>query len=294
MTTLSRSQRGLSLVELLVGMAIALVAVAAATSMYVATRQNSRVHASQARLAEDGRFAIFMLQRIIGQAGYRSKVGPGAILPMFPETIPPMVFDYLTPNATTATTKVQVKFTGDNVSSIDCTGALVNGAQTLTISGTGGTLSCTNAANAATNWIAASTSGTGGATELVDFKLEYGTDRGGVAGNNVVVSTAIGCGDSKAAAQPKRDCVADTYDEAIAKNAASAVAVADTTAAALAHALANIVAVKACLVLRAEAVDGAITKSAAVTNCSGGSVANSQNDNKLYRTFRTTILLRNR
>ena len=77
MTMFSRSQRGLSLVELLVGMTIALVAVAAATSMYVGTRQTSRVQASQARLAEDGRFAIFMLQRIIGQAGYRSKVGPG-------------------------------------------------------------------------------------------------------------------------------------------------------------------------------------------------------------------------
>ena len=286
MTMFSRSQRGFSLVELLVGMTIALVAVAAATSMYVGTRQTSRVQASQARLAEDGRFAIFMLQRIIGQAGYRPPDGT--------TVIQPLITNYLTPDATSATTKMKVRFTGDNVASIDCNGALVNGAQTLTISGTGGTLSCTDAANTATNWIAASTSGTGGATELVDFKLEYGTDRGGVAGNNVVVPSAIGCGDSTQATQPKRDCVADTYDEAIAKNAASAVAVADSTAAAVAHAVANIVAVKACLVLRAEAVDGAITKSAAVKNCSGGSVADSQTDNKLYRTFRTTILLRNR
>lgn len=268
MIMFSRSQRGLSLVELLVGMTIALVAVAAATSMYVGTRQTSRVQASQARLAEDGRFAIFMLQRIIGQAGYRPPDGTTAIQPM--------VADYLTPDATTATTKLQIKFTGDNVSSVDCSGALVNGAQTLTISGTGGTLSCTNAANTATNWIAASASGTGGATELVDFQLQYGTDRWGPAGNGVAVSTAIGCGAAMGSGLA-RDCVADSYDEAIAKaNPAS------------------IIAVKACLVLRAEAVDGAVTKSAAVTNCSGGSVANSQNDKKLYRTFRTTILLRNR
>ncbi|QRM18025.1 prepilin-type N-terminal cleavage/methylation domain-containing protein [Dechloromonas sp. TW-R-39-2] len=270
MTMFSRSQRGLSLVELMVGMTIALVAVAAATSMYAATRQTSRVQASQARLAEDGRFAIFMLQRIIGQAGYRPPDGA--------KVIQPLISNYLTPDATTAATKAQVRFTGDtaNVSSIDCAGALVSGAQVLTISGTGGTLSCTNAANTATNWIAASASGTGGATELVDFKLEYGTDRWGPLGNGVAVSTAIGCGAAMGSGLA-RDCVADTYDEAIA--------IANP---------ANIIAVKACLVLRAEAVDGAITKSAAVTNCSGGSVANSQTDKKLYRTFRTTILLRNR
>lgn len=268
MTTFFRSQRGLSLVELLVGMTIALVAVAAATSMYAATRQTSRVQASQARLAEDGRFAIFMLQRIISQAGYRPPDGT--------TVIQPMITDYLTPDATTATTKLQVKFTGDNVSSVDCTGALVNGAQVLTISGTGGTLSCTNAANTATNWVTTSASGTGGATELVDFQLQYGTDRWGTGGTGVVVPVAIGCGADSGSGK-ERDCVADSYDEAIAKANA-----------------AKIVAVKACLVLKAESVYGTITKSAAVKNCSGGDVTNSQTDNKLYRTFRTTILLRNR
>lgn len=265
---ISRSQRGLSLVELMVGMTIALVAVAASTSMYVATKTTSRIQSSQARLAEDGRFAIFMLQRIIGQAGYRP---PDGTL-----KIQPLIADYLTPDATNAVSKLKVKFTGDTVSSIDCTGAPVSGAQGLTISGSGGALTCTNEANVVTNWIVASSSGTGNATELVDFQLRYGTDRWGTAGSGVVVPLSIGCGNDSGSGK-ERDCVADTYDESVAKANAS-----------------KIVSVKACLVLKAEATDGRIAKSAAVKNCSGNDVTNSQNDGKLYRTFRTTILLRNR
>ena len=52
---------GFTLVELMVAIVISLVAVLAATEVYVSTRQTNRLQGMQSRLSEDGRFAVSML-----------------------------------------------------------------------------------------------------------------------------------------------------------------------------------------------------------------------------------------
>lgn len=255
MMKLDKIQRGLSLIELLVAMTIALVAVAAGLSLYVGTRQTTRVQEMQSRLAEDGRFAVFMLQRIIGQAGFRPN--PAIVMPA----------NYITP---TSVSSVTVRFDGDNANTIGCDGAVVNGAQVLTIASNGSSLRCGNGV-ATIDWVAPAASGAGNGSELVDFALAYGTDTGPAP-----TSTEIGCG-TVSGTGLSRDCVADTYVLATAQANSS-----------------QIVAVKACIVLRSEVTHGSIDKAATVPNCAGMAIAGSQTDQRLYRTFRTTILVRNR
>jgi len=56
----------------------------------------------------------------------------------------------------------------------------------------------------------------------------------------------------------------------------------------------KIVALRFCLVLRTEDTDVSVNKNAAYKDCSNVDIANSQTDHKLYRTFRTTVQVRNR
>lgn len=271
-------EKGFTLVELLVAMLIALVALMAASDMYLKTRGTYRLQGMQSRLSEDGRFALSMLQRIVLQAGFHPNSNPdiatnGSEYNFVNTVTPPSIlngfFDTLT------STSFNVKFFGDNTNTIGCDGAAVTGAQTLAIAAdtTTGTLKC-----GSSDWIAPS----GNGSELVDFKVEYGADiatNSSVANSGeAVTSTNFGCGaDSTVAGFKVRDCVADTY--------------ALTTAQAN---LEKIVAVRVCLVLRTEDTDVSMVRTAAYTDCGDTSIAISLTDHKLYRTFRSTIQVRNR
>lgn len=242
--------RGFTLVELMVALVIALVAMLAAISLYVGTRQTYRIQSMQSRLSEDGRFAVSMLQRLVLQAGFRDN----------PATA--ITAGYITP---VSATQFTVKFTGDNVNTVDCSGAAVSGTQSLTIGKTSSKLQC-----GSVDWVAPAGSG----TELVDFVVEYGVD----SGPNTTPSQ-YGCGaDVGTTAFKERDCVADAYPVA-----ATALASMD-----------KIVALRFCLVLRTEDTDVSVNKNAAYKDCSDVDIANSQTDHKLYRTFRTTVQVRNR
>lgn len=265
-------QLGVSLIEILVAMAIALVALLAASQMYVSTRESARVQAMQNRISEDGRFALSMLQRVIFQAGFHVS-GATNITDDLSECVPGRAQPcrIITP---TSATSMTVRFVGDsnvaaNANLIGCDGSKITAmttTTTLTISSGSSKLQCQPSGGAAVDWVASS----GGGTSLVDFKIEYGTDTG------PDTLAAVGCGSASLTDPTRtvRDCVADTY--------------------ALATAQANpaqIVAVKVCLVLRTDTADGAMAGST-YSNCSG-TVSNGA-DNRLYRTFRSTILLRNR
>jgi Tfp pilus assembly protein PilW len=249
---------GLSLIELLVAMTIALVAILAATALYNSTRQTYRVQTMQNRLAEDGRCVISMLQRVITQAGFRPM---GSTVAWTGSAIVP-----------TSATGMKVRFVADKANQIDCSGTVVSDDTKITelvITGNTatGTLDCDGSA-----WIASA----GAGTELVDFLLEYGSDTTSATATTTT-PPAFGCGAILADGTRQGDCVADTY--------------------ALPTAQGNplgIVAVRACLVLRTDTTDASIDKSVTPVDCSGASIPNSQNDRKLYRTFRTTVLLRNR
>lgn len=245
--------RGFTLVELMVALMIALISMLAATELYVSTRQTYRLQGMQTRLSEDGRFALSMMQRVISQAGFRPN----------PSTV--IASDFITP---TSAQSVTVKFTADGTNSMACDGSVpaANSAQTLTIAKSGTKLQC-----GAVDWIAPASAGSGNGSELIDFRLQYGTD----TGPNTI--SEFGCGGDVSSTIKERDCVADGYLQATAT--------ANPT---------KVVAVKACLVLRSEATELSVVKQAAVKDCSNVDITGSQTDNKLYRTFRSTILLRNR
>lgn len=244
-----RANQGFSLVELMIAVVIALVAMLAAISLYSNTRQTYRIQGMQSRLSEDGRFAISMLRRVVQQAGFRasSSTAMGATI---------------TPDAEASSSKFTVQFVGDGINTIDCNGAAANGDQSLVVGLSGTSLKC-----GTTDWIAPS----GNGTEIVSFQVEYGIDTG-----PNTTPKAWGCGDLDATDSTKRvrDCVADSYVTTVPTS--------------------PIVAVRVCLVLRSEDTDVAIVKSATYKDCAGTVINNSQNDRKLYRTFRSTIQLKNR
>jgi type II secretory pathway pseudopilin PulG len=259
MMTRRKSMTGLSLIELLVAMTIALVAVLAATELYSSTRQTYRVQTMQNRLSEDGRFAISMLQRVITQAGFRPT---------------PVAWSGVNPPLTaTSDTSMTVRFIADGANQIGCNGGVVaangNAVTDLVIASGAGTLDCSDKPGVTPDhWIAPA----GAGTELVDFRLEYGNDTG------PDTAPEFGCGPpGTIAGTSAGDCVADNYLLATAQAAPT-----------------RIVAVRACLVLRSDTTDGSIVKSQAPSNCSGVPIDAWQNDHRLYRTFRTTVLLRNR
>lgn len=254
------SQKGFSLVELMVAMTIALVAMLAGSSMYLSTKQTNRVQQMQDVLTQDGRFAMYMLQQIISQAGFRDNPGNA------------IGGDYITPNASSET--VSVRFFGDGISAIDCSGALVNGQNTLTIAKNGSSLQCSpqgGSASQTQNWIAS----TGSGTEVVSFRVQYGTDTT-PPGGATQIAASVGCGADVGTGFKARDCVADTYD--------AATAIANP---------AQVVAVKVCLVLRTNRTDSSLSAKSAVKDCAGTVISGSDSDQRLYRTFRTTIQLRN-
>lgn len=246
-------QHGFSLVELMVAMMIALIALLAGSTMYLTTKQTNRIQQMQDALTQDGRFVMHMFQQVVSQAGFRDN--PGLALGN----------DYLVPNSATSVT---VGFTGDSISGVECDGSMSNGNKRLTIALNGTSLQCSAQGGAAVNWIAPSG---GNGTEVASFRLQYGTDTGPNP-----TAASIGCGNTITPTTRPRDCVPDTYDLAVAQ--------ANQT---------QIMAVKACLVLRTERTDTSLAKPV-IKDCSGNDIAGSASDNRLYRTFRTTVLLRNR
>ena len=65
-----KAQRGLSLVELMIGIAISLIIVLFLTAMYFGNRKSSVLQENNNRLQEEGRIAMFMIGESIMQGGY--------------------------------------------------------------------------------------------------------------------------------------------------------------------------------------------------------------------------------
>lgn len=254
---MTRSQRGFSLIELLVAVAISMVAILAATEMYMATLQTRRIQSMQTPLADEGRFAISMIQRIVSQAGFRPN--PTTAL--------------TTAHLAVAANAMTVHFEADGTNQITCDGsAATAGATTLTIRRSDNKLQCKVGKGDWLDWIAPATVGSGNGVELVDFAVLAGIDTGPAN-----TPENFGCGISNGGVKP-RDCIVDSY-------------VADLEQGQSAD---QIVAARICLVLRSEATDASVVKPAHAKNCVGADIANSKDDSKLYRTLRTTVVLKNR
>ncbi|WP_043650314.1 PilW family protein [Chitinilyticum litopenaei] len=250
--------RGFTLIELMVAMAIAMIALLAVSQLYINSRQTFNLLAMQNRVSEDGRFALAMLQRTISQAGFRPN--PNQALPT----------NHVSSDSAGTIT---VRFNADGVNQMDCAGGVAAAGPTeLTIARSGSKLQC-----GSTDWLAPSDGGGGNATEVVDFRLSYGVDDAdNDAGGNPRTPAEYGCG-ADLGAMRARDCVANRFVDTLAGISAD-----------------QLVAVKVCLVLRSEKTDRTLIKAAGVSNCSNAEISGSQDDQKLYRMFQTTVLLRNR
>ncbi|WP_165919120.1 PilW family protein [Sulfuritortus calidifontis] len=64
-------QRGLSLVELMIGMALGLIVTAGIVYIYLGSRQSYKMQDNMARIQENGRYAMEILSREIRMAGYQ-------------------------------------------------------------------------------------------------------------------------------------------------------------------------------------------------------------------------------
>lgn len=69
MTESRNRQRGLSLIELMIGMVISLILIGGMISLFVANKQTYRYNEELARLQENGRFAIDFIERSLRMAG---------------------------------------------------------------------------------------------------------------------------------------------------------------------------------------------------------------------------------
>jgi type IV pilus assembly protein PilW len=278
---------GFTLVELMVAIVISLVAVLAATEVYVSTRQTNRLQGMQSRLSEDGRFALSMLQRFISQAGFRP--APSIVLPDSPDG-PIAVADNV----------IRLRFVPDGENQIACDGSVLpptNGVfQSFEIrrsqrpqSNDRLRLQCTSLEPGAAlvEWIAPAAAGAGNGTEVADFAVQLGVDTNTTPAN---IPADFGCGAATAVGKP-RDCIADRYVGNLSE--LSTPATPD-----------QIKTVRVCLVLRSQAIDGSVVRPNGVPMCAevlagtadevGAEVIpESLNDRKLYRTFVTTVLMKN-
>lgn len=251
-------QDGFSLLELLLAIAISMVAVVAAANMYGATLQTRRIQAMQAPLTDEGRFAISMIQRIVAQAGFRRD----------PTTAVPSDRFSVASNVITA------KFDPDGTNQITCDGSVpaAAAAQSLVIQKSGSKLQCTPNGGTAVDWVAPASSGSGKGAEVMDFGVTFGIDTGPAN-----TPENFGCGTPAGGVKP-RDCIADSYVSALPSGVTAE----------------QIVSARVCLLLRSEATDSSVSKPDPVKDCSGADIPNSQTDQKLYRKFQTTVLLKNR
>ncbi|QKJ68111.1 prepilin-type N-terminal cleavage/methylation domain-containing protein [Deefgea piscis] len=244
---------GFTLIELMVAMAISLIALLALSELYINTRQTASLQMIQNQVSEDGRYAISMLQRAIAQAGFRA------------DPTVALASDRI---AATSNESISIKFTSDGQNQIDCNGSVAAaGATTLVIAKSSSKLQC-----GTVDWIAPSTSGSGNGTELIDFKILYGIDTG-----PNLTDGSYGCGSDPGDGSKPRDCIADSYVSSLTGGVTAS----------------QIASIKVCLVLRSEKTDTSIVKSAAVKDCSGSDISGSDTDKKLYRMFRSTIVLKN-
>lgn len=260
-------QSGLTLVELMVGMLIALVALSAGGALYLSSSQANRMLQMQNRLTEDGRFVLQMIQRAVAQAGFRNAPGEARGAGNA----------YL---AATSSTSFTVGFQADNSSMLGCTGAVIAGTgnQSLVIERNGSCLQCRSAGsaptcpaptdvNTAVDWVGPFPNGGGLGSEVVDFQVLYGIDTGPNP-----TAPEISCG------AETRDCVVDSYVSTLPNGVT----------------IDQVMALQICLILRSENIAPEMGSKAAVANCArNGTINGSATDNRLYRTFRTTTQLRN-
>jgi type IV pilus assembly protein PilW len=255
-----KKNTGFSLIELLIGMAIALLALIALSEIYLTTKQTNRIQLMQSRISEDGKFAISVIQRSLQQAGYRQSSST---------SIPD---DRISGTSSSIT----LKFESDGTNQMDCdVASAASGSHTQVISLNSNALECALDGGTPSVWLSGASAGTGSSSDVVSLNFQYGIDTGPATNAN------FGCGVASGLDELTGDCIADTYVSTIPDLA-------------LGYTSNQVVSTRVCLILKSEQKDSSIIKSSAVKDCQGNDIADSQNDRHLYRKFSTTVVLRNR
>lgn len=157
-------QRGVSLVELMIGLTVGLVMLIALSYFLLGSRQLNRTHDDVSRMQESGRYALEILGRAIRQAGYRKNANVA-----FAGTV--------VTGTDGATDSITVQYDAQDGGELNCAGVNVaSGLVTYAFSVSGGQLWCNPVAPAA--GVAAS----GGfvvADNIENMQIMYGIDSDG-------------------------------------------------------------------------------------------------------------------
>ena len=137
-------QRGISIVEIMVGLAVGLVLLAGIASLVVGSRQTSRVERNLLEMQAIGRVAVELVSREVRKAGYRSN-RERALRDIFPAAAAPFTSAAAVVAGLTAGNGVFVRYqgSGDNWTT-DCLGNAIADGQELwqTLWLEGGELRC--------------------------------------------------------------------------------------------------------------------------------------------------------
>lgn len=124
----ARRARGISMVEILVGLALGLVLVSGVSSLVVGSRQTGRAERNLLEMQATGRFATEMLAREIRKAGYRGN-RERSLEDLFPAAAVPFLSAGSVVAGGAAGDEITVRFQGlDNTATglVDCLGNGVN------------------------------------------------------------------------------------------------------------------------------------------------------------------------
>lgn len=149
-------QRGMSLIEVMVALAIGLVILTALGYFFLSSNQINRTTDDVSRMQENGRNALELLGRSIRQAGYRvdvDKAFTGVALTGVD-------------GASSAPDSITVQYDAQEGGDVDCTGAAVaTGLVTAVFAISGGALTCNNGINTVTV-----------VDNIEDMQVTYGID----------------------------------------------------------------------------------------------------------------------
>ncbi|QZA77533.1 PilW family protein [Deefgea tanakiae] len=73
MNKINQNENGFTIIELMIGLALAMVLTLAIANIYIQTRQTFRTQSAITNQADEGKFALSTIQRMIFQAGYINK-----------------------------------------------------------------------------------------------------------------------------------------------------------------------------------------------------------------------------
>ncbi len=146
-TRARRGERGVGLIEIMIGLTAGLILLGVLGYFYLGGKQASRTHEDAARMQESGRMALEVLGRAIRQAGARTNV-----LVAFPNALT------ATEGSSGAPDSITVNHVAQNTATaaggeVDCVGTPIPAGntvtQTFTVDTTKASLTCNTPANAA-------------------------------------------------------------------------------------------------------------------------------------------------